>query len=233
MLDTVREAHTPEGVALRLPAAGPLPRALAWAIDAAIRLAALMAASMLLGLLGESGLGLFLLLAFAGLWLYPVLFEVLRDGQTPGKRSVGLKVIRDDGAPVGWQASLVRNLMRAVDMLPLFYAVGLVAGLFDPAGRRLGDRVAGTLVIHVPPRARRKPAAAAATAPVVAASPSGGVLLQPHEQAAVVAFSERAAGLTPERQEELAALASDATGEPARGGVARLHAMAAYLLGRA
>lgn len=233
MLDTVREAHTPEGVALRLPAAGPLPRALAWSIDAAIRGAGVLAASMFLGLLGKSGLGLFALVLFAALWVYPVLFEVLRDGQTPGKRAMDLRVIREDGAPVGWQASIVRNLMRTVDMLPIGYAVGLVAGLFDPAGRRLGDMVAGTLVIHVPPRAsgKRKPASAS---PAVAAAgtPLAGVALLPYEQAAVVAFSERAASLTPERQEELAGLASDLTGEPARAGVARLHAIAAYLLGR-
>jgi uncharacterized RDD family membrane protein YckC len=233
MLDTVREAHTPEGVALRLPAAGPLPRALAWGIDAAIRGAVLMVASMLLGLLGKSGLGLFLLVVFALLWGYPVLFEVLRDGQTPGKRSMHLRVIRDDGAPVGWQASIVRNLMRTVDMLPLFYAVGLVAGLFDPAGRRLGDIVAGTLVIHVPPRERRKALhAPPPPAAAVAGSPLRGVALLAHEQAAVVAFSERAAGLTPERQEELAGLAFDLTGERGRGGVVRLHAIAAHLLGR-
>ncbi len=232
MLDTVREAHTPEGVALRLPAAGPLPRALAWSIDAAIRGAVLMTASIFLGLLGKSGMGLFLLAVFSVLWIYPVLFEVLRDGQTPGKRSMNLRVIRDDGAPVGWQASIVRNLMRTVDMLPLFYAVGLVAGLFDPAGRRLGDIVAGTLVIHVPPRERKR-SAPAQPGDVVAGSPLRGVALLPYEQAAVVAFSERAAGLTPERQEELAGLASDLTGErAARGGVGRLHTIASHLLGR-
>ena len=56
MLDTVREVHTPEGVALRLPAAGPMPRALAWAIDFGIRMALLMAASMVLGIMGEVAL---------------------------------------------------------------------------------------------------------------------------------------------------------------------------------
>lgn len=232
MLDTIREAHTPEGVALRLPAAGPLPRALAWAIDAAIRGAGLLAASMVLGLLGNSGVGLYLLVVFAALWIYPVLFEVLRDGQSPGKRAMGLRVIRDDGAPVGWQASIVRNLMRAVDMLPVFYAVGLVAGLLDPAGRRLGDIVAGTLVIHAPTHAGRRKAAPGPHAVAVAAAPPAGVVLLPREQAAVVAFSERAAGLTPERQQELAAIAVDLTGGGVGQGVARLHAIAAHLLGR-
>lgn len=230
MLDTIREVHTPEGVALRLPAAGPLPRALAWGIDAAIRGAVLLVGAMLFGLLGKSGLGLFLVLVFASLWVYPVLFEVLRQGQTPGKLSVGLRVIREDGAPIGWQASIVRNLMRTIDMLPLGYAVGLVTGLFDPAGRRLGDIVAGTLVIHAPAAPKKRIANASTT--TAASDPARGVLLMPYEQAAVVAFSERAASLTPERQEELAEIAGDLTGEPGSRGVARLHQIASYLLGR-
>jgi len=231
MLDTIREAYTPEGVALRLPAAGALPRALAWGIDAAIRGAVLLAGLTLFGLLGRSGLGLFLVLLFASLWVYPVLFEVLHHGQTPGKRAVGLRVIRDDGAPVGWQASIVRNLMRTVDMLPLGYAVGLVAALFDPAGRRLGDIVAATLVIHAP-AAPKKRGAKASVAPSSGSGPARGVALLPYEQAAVVAFSERAASLTLERQEELAEIAGDLTGEAPARGVVRLHDIAGYLLGR-
>lgn len=232
MLDTVREAHTPEGVALRLPAAGPLPRALAWCVDAAIRGSILLAGSMVLGLLGRSGVGLWMVLMFSLLWVYPVLFEALRDGQTPGKRALGLRVIRDDGAPVGWQASIVRNLMRTVDMLPIGYAIGLVMGLFDPAGRRLGDIVAGTLVIHAPEAKKRAAQAQTPAASPASATPLRGVVLLPYEQAAVVAFSERASTLTPARQQELAAIATDLTGEPAAGGVTRLHDVAAHLLGR-
>lgn len=241
MLDTVREAHTPEGVALRLPAAGPFPRAVAWLIDATIRVTGLVAAAAVLGLMGEAGSGLYLVLLFLALWIYPVLFEVLRNGQTPGKRAMNLQVIRDDGAPVGWQASLVRNLLRAVDMLPVGYAVGLTTALFDPAGRRLGDMVGGTLVIHVPERLPRKPAGRShgngksAAAPLVEAVPLQGVVLLPYEQAAVVAFSERAPTLTPERQAELAGLAGEVAGEGVGpgGAVARLHGIAAHLLGRA
>ena len=233
MLDTLREVHTPEGVALRLPVAGPLPRALAWTTDAAIRGAGMLVASMLLGLLGESGTGLFLVLAFLLLWVYPVVFEVLRDGQTPGKRAMGLRVIREDGAPVGWQASIVRNLLRTVDMLPFGYATGLVCGLFDPAGRRLGDIVAGTLVIHSP-APLKAPAAGAAGAqpPPLAAVGGPPPMLLPHEQAAVVAFSERAQRLTPERQRELADIVAGVLEAPPATGVARLHGIAAWLLGR-
>ena len=63
MLDTVREVHTPEGVALRLPAAGPVPRAFAWLIDFGIRIALVMVASMFLAFLGRFGVGVYLVFA--------------------------------------------------------------------------------------------------------------------------------------------------------------------------
>jgi uncharacterized RDD family membrane protein YckC len=85
---------------------------------------------------------------FVVFWFYPVLFEVLDRGRTPGKRALGLRVIAVNGAPVGWLAAFTRNLLRTVDMLPFGYATGLIASLADPWGRRLGDMVAGTLVVH-------------------------------------------------------------------------------------
>src|SRR5690606_26380883 len=150
MLDTFREVHTPEGVALRLPAAGPVPRALAWLIDLGIRVVVLSVSAGLLGALGKAGTGLYFIFVFVLLWAYPVVFEALFDGQTPGKRALELRVVSGDGAPVGWLAALVRNLLRTVDMLPVGYGFGLVSSLADPYGRRLGDMVAGTLVVHAP-----------------------------------------------------------------------------------
>ena len=225
MLDTIREVHTPEGVALRLPAAGPVPRALAWAIDLGIRLALLSACSVLLGVLGRAGMGLYLLSLFLVFWAYPIVCEGLFDGQTPGKRVLDLRVVAVDGAPIGWLASCVRNLMRTVDMLPFGYACGLVSGFVDPWGRRLGDLVAGTMVVHAP-KERVLPAMAggAVHAPVVA--------LRPAEQAAIVAFAERAPQLTPERQAELADIAEPATGARGDHGVRRLAGIAYWLLGK-
>ena len=225
MLDTVREVHTPEGVALRLPAAGPVPRAWAWAIDAGVRLMILSACSGLLSLLGRAGMGLYLVILFVVFWGYPVLCESLFGGQTPGKRVMELRVVASDGAPVGWLASCVRNLLRTVDMLPFGYACGLVASGSDPWGRRLGDLVAGTLVVHAPRAARRLPDASADVhAPLVP--------LRPAEQLAVIAFAERAPQLTPERQAELADLAEAATGARGTLGARRLAGMANWLLGR-
>ena len=225
MLDTYREVITPEGVALHLPVAGPVPRAVAWGIDFVIRLGILMLVGTVLALLGAAGQGLYLILLFLIFWAYPILFETLWDGQTPGKKAMSLRVVNCDGAPVGWLAAITRNLLRTVDMLPFGYAAGLIACLSDPQARRLGDMVAGTLVVHN--ERERDPAAAPVNA-VIAPSAS----LQPAEQAAVVAFGERAPLLTPARQEELANIVEPLTGSRGQGGVLRLYGMANWLLGR-
>lgn len=225
LLDTYREVVTPEGVALHLPAAGPVPRALAWAIDFAIRFAALAVAGMAFGALGRGGMGFYAVTMFLLYWFYPVLFEALWKGRTPGKRALGLRVVAANGAPVGWLAAFVRNLLRAVDMLPLAYATGLTASLLDPWGRRLGDLVAGTLVVHEP---RDQPP----PAPAVPGALAPPLALRPHEQAALLAFAERGPRLTPARQEELADLAEPLTGMRGAPGVTRLYAIANWLLGR-
>lgn len=225
MLDTVREIHTPEGVALRLPAAGPVPRAFAWLIDLAIRFGLVLLSATVFVMLGRFGTGVYLVLLFLVVWAYPVVFEAMWHGQTPGKRAMGLRVVSGDGAPVGWMASFVRNLMRTVDMLPLGYAFGLASSLVDPWSRRLGDIVARTMVVHAP---RRGASAALPAANAVAPT----VPLLPDEQAALIAFAERAHTLTPQRQEELAAIAAPLTGMAGEAGVWRLSAIAQWLLGR-
>lgn len=225
MLDTYREVVTPEGVALHLPAAGPVPRAVAWCIDLAIRLGILMVVGIVLALLGAIGEGLKLILLFLVFWAYPILFEALWNGQTPGKKAMALRVVNRDGAPVGWLPAITRNLLRTVDMLPFGYAAGLIACLADAHGRRLGDMVAGTLVLHDTREREHVPAPInAVLAPSLA--------LQPAEQAAVVAFGERAALLTVSRQEELADIVQPLTGARGQAGVLRLFGMANWLLGR-
>ncbi|MBB5885995.1 RDD family protein [Xanthomonas sp. LMG 8992] len=224
MLDTYREVITPEGVPLHLPAAGAVPRALAWLIDLALRFALLTAMGMFLGLLGGLGQGLYLVAMFLVFWAYPIVLEGWR-GQTLGKQALGLRVVARDGAPVGWMAAITRNLLRTVDMLPFGYAVGLIACLFDAHSRRLGDLVAGTLVVHQPPREDE------ALPPIASALAPPRPLLPP-EQTALIAFAERAPRLTPERQLELAALAQPLTDTSGQAGVLRLYAMANWLLGR-
>src|SRR5438093_12906452 len=100
MLDTTRRVATPEGIELTLHLAGPVPRAMAWALDLAIRAAVLFVIAMLALNLGRSGWGIVLLAAFFLEWLLPALFEAKWRGQTPGKRALGLMVLNDDGSPV-------------------------------------------------------------------------------------------------------------------------------------
>jgi uncharacterized RDD family membrane protein YckC len=225
VLDTYREVVTPEGVALQLPAAGPVPRAVAWGVDAIVRLALMSAAALLLGVLGKLGSGLVLMVAFVLQWGYMIVLEALWHGQTLGKRTMGLRVVLANGAPIGWPASITRNLLRVVDMLPFAYAAGLVVSLADPSARRLGDLAAGTLVVHAERSAR--PGHAPVNAVFVPPVP-----LRPEEQAAIVAFGERAPRLTPERQAELADLVAPLTSARGPAGVLRLFGMANWLLGR-
>ena len=225
MLDTYREVVTPEGVALHLPTAGPLPRALAWGIDLAVRLGILVLVSMFLRLLGAAGQGVYLVILFLVFWAYPIVLEAMWNGQTPGKRALSLRVVSADGAPVGWLAAITRNLLRTVDMLPFAYATGLVASLADPYGRRLGDMVAGTLVVHdADEREYLSSPVNAVVAPPLA--------LRPEEQIAVVAFGERASHLSLARQVELADIVEPLTSVRGQPGVLRLFGMANWLLGR-
>jgi len=89
------------------------------------------------------------ILQFAILWGYYLLFEGLRDGQTPGKRLLRLRTVRDGGFSIGFAASAVRNLMRIVDMQPVItYLIGIGSIAFSKSGKRLGDMVAGTIVVR-------------------------------------------------------------------------------------
>lgn len=90
-----------------------------------------------------------LLFSFALIWGYYVMFEGIWDGQTPGKRMLGIRVVQDGGYSVSFGASAVRNLLRFIDMQPgILYAVGLVSVTISKSGKRLGDIVAGTFVVH-------------------------------------------------------------------------------------
>jgi uncharacterized RDD family membrane protein YckC len=226
MLDTLRPVTTPELIELQLHPAGLLPRSLAWLIDMAVRLGITMALAMPLSMLGRFGGGIALLLYFMLEWFYPVLFEVLGDGATPGKRSLGLKVLNDDGTPVGWGPALTRNLLRAADFLPLGYGIGIISMLVHREFRRLGDIVAGTVVVYRD-TVGGLPAITNAQ-PLAPEEP-----LDRATQRALLAFAERASSLTPARQEELADLLPYLD-DQARGphGAARLIGLANHLIGR-
>src|SRR2546430_1002587 len=90
-----------------------------------------------------------ILTVFLLFWGYFLLFEALNDGRTPGKRLMGIRVLMDTGHPLTFTAAAVRNLVRIVDMQPVFtYQVGLAFVLFHAQNKRLGDIVAGTVVVR-------------------------------------------------------------------------------------
>jgi uncharacterized RDD family membrane protein YckC len=234
MLDTTRRVATPEGIELTLHLAGPVPRALAWAIDLVLRLAVMFVVVLAAMPLGRAGTGVMLLAAFFVEWLLPACFEAMWNGQTPGKRSMSLRVLNDDGTPLRWPGALTRNLLRAADFLPFFYGVGLLAMLANRDFKRLGDLAAGTVVVYEPEK-RAAPKLAEAPAGLPAVPPPFPLNLA--EQRALLELAERAGSLTAERLEELAELPTPLVG-PTEGprdsarAAERLLGMANYIAGR-
>ncbi len=221
LLDTTRAYETPEGVELDLRLAGPLVRACAWAIDTAIRAVLYAATAYVFSLFGGVGLSLMLISFFLLEWFYPVVFEV-HNGQTPGKKTMGIQVVHDKGTPVALPASLLRNLLRAVDFLPFLYGFGLVSMLVNREFRRLGDLVAGTLVTYRDSAGARSELPAAQSL----APPPG---LDVDEQLLLLLFAERSETFSAERRVELADLLSDLTGKQGEAGVQALWGNARWL----
>ena len=225
MLDTARRVATPEGIELTLRLAGPVPRALAWTVDIATRIVALWVLAMVLGSLELFGTGVMFLAAFFLEWLFPAWCEARWNGMTPGKRALGLMVLNDDGSPVRWPAALTRNLLRAVDFLPLLYAFGLVAMLVNRDFKRLGDLAAGTVVVY-----REGALRAAQIPPAPPIAPPAPLSLV--EQRTLLDLAERAPSLSAERVEELAELARPLIGGGRGDPGERVSRIANYLVGR-
>ena len=147
MIDTRCAVETPEGVELEYSPAGPAPRTMAWFADAVLRGLLYLAVAPFLGFLGRMGIGLILIFMFLLEWFYPVAFEVLNRGQTPGKKMMNLRVLRTDGAPVGWTHASIRSLLAFADFLPFGFVTGLTAIFLSRKAQRLGDLAAGTVVV--------------------------------------------------------------------------------------
>ena len=158
--------ETPEQVELRFPIAGIGSRFLAILTDSLIQGAALFflflgfalivsAAPKIPGAVAAvsntgakwfvAGVVLFYFLLY---WGYYSLFEAFWNGQTPGKRLLKIRVIKDSGRQITLFEALARNLLRVIDMLPSFYLVGVITMLCNREQKRLGDLVAGTIVVH-------------------------------------------------------------------------------------
>ena len=217
------DVETPELVVLTYSIAGVGSRVLAGLTDLLICAVALVAVSIAILLLGGGlsligdrgaswGAAVLFLAQFVIMWGYYVLFEGLMDGQTPGKRLHRLRVVRDGGYSVTFGVSAVRNLVRMIDMQPgVFYLVGMTSLFFTKRGRRLGDLVAGTIVVRedvqrVDEPARSKaPSEQGATALQTALTEDEYVLLS--------RFVERWGALDPLRRAALAAQLAERFGK--------------------
>ncbi len=157
---------TPERVTLQFDLAGVGSRSAAALVDVALQSAALALLLLLFGagagVLGAAGLNggggaataasigfaLVVLSVFLILWGYYIFFEIVWSGQTPGKRALGIRVLRENGYPLRPGDAVVRNLVRILDGPPLGAAIGLLVMLFNSRSKRLGDFAAGTIVVR-------------------------------------------------------------------------------------
>lgn len=225
MIDNRYALDTPEGIDIMLTPAGIGVRTMAFVIDLLIRGAILFAAAMALEFTGNMGQGLFFILLFCLEWFYPVLFEIYR-GATPGKKYYGLVVVYDNGLPITLPGSMLRNLFRSIDILPFAYLSGFIAILCSKRFKRIGDHVAGTMVVYqdTPSKVEHF---------TVDELPQTTLSLTLEEQQTIVAYAERSQSFSEERLQELANQLEpmlECRGEEA---VIKLKAMAAGLVGKA
>lgn len=160
---------TPEQIALELPLAGIGSRFLAITIDTLIQAGIYILTGIIFLLILPAGFSMFtflpkllgpamaIFIGFAVYWGYFAIFESIWNGQTPGKRFAGIRVIKESGRPINAFEAIGRNLMRAVDAMPGIYGVALVCMMCNRQSRRLGDFVAGTVVVHEKPTEEIRP----------------------------------------------------------------------------
>jgi uncharacterized RDD family membrane protein YckC len=213
---------TPERVSLQYDIAGIGSRGAAILVDFAVQgvislvlymalLGVLLAMALIGGLAGGRGgitptggffivLALFVFALFALTLGYHMLFEIIWNGQTPGKRATGIRVIRENGYPIRPVDAVIRNVVRIVDYLPFAYAVGVFTMLFNDRARRLGDFAAGTIVVREGPRSAI--GFPPSSADIDAVRPT---TLQPDDATLVRDFLTRRPSLTPEARAALAA----------------------------
>ncbi|MEO7101888.1 MAG: stage II sporulation protein M [Gemmatimonadaceae bacterium] len=213
-LDISIDVETPEQIALAYSVAGIGSRGAAAAIDTIISMVVLIvlaivaavAASysgMKLGNVSPSAawvMAAYVLAQFVVTWGYYVVFEGIWDGQTPGKRIMHLRVVRDGGFSITFAASAVRNLLRVIDALGV-YLVGIIVVMLNDSRKRLGDIVAGTFVIK---EERSKPQSVERQS-YRPQSPTAFAQLSDEEYAVLDRYMERRTTLEPARRDAIAA----------------------------
>lgn len=205
-----------EGVALELERAGLGSRVVATIIDFSAQLVALIALFVFDGIAvsgaDDAAVAALVLVEVVGVLAgYPIVFEWLSHGRTPGKMAMGLRVVRDDGGPIGFRQALVRGLSGLVLekpglVLPLSTAAGVITMMLNPGSKRIGDLMAGTFVVNE--RAGPRSALVAGTFDVpwgLQEWAAGLDLTQVDDQLALAVrqFVLRAESLTPAAQQDL------------------------------
>lgn len=206
--------ETPEQIRFTFELAGPGSRMLAYGIDLSIRFGGMSIVGgvvMLLTGWASPGFayGLLLLIAFAVEWGYHTLFEWLWNGQTPGKKALGLRVVRRSGVPLDLVRSAMRNLLRAADLFPMAYAAGLLTMFANGRERRLGDLAADTIVVRHKKASLGELPALPRDAVELAPQDAASLGLRPRDLALVDAYFRRAPILSPERALELAEILAE------------------------
>jgi uncharacterized RDD family membrane protein YckC len=216
-LDTDVAIETPEHIVFHYRLAGPARRGLAYLLDLLFcyGIVFILLLLVVLAFFGDTtsgdlssgakaGRGLILLALFAAQWLWFVVWEATQ-GQSPGKKLTGVRVVAENGRPIGWRAAALRNLLRAADALPTGYLVGLASMAVSSRFQRLGDLVAGTIVVV--------PGNAGAASPIELSPPARpkelatlpeDVALDADEREAIELFLRRRHTLGRAREEELA-----------------------------
>ena len=166
-MDRTLDVRTPESITLTYELAGIGSRFLAVAIDFVIQLAVLALVIWGIFLLAKAGgnvshlhpsgaerfwtnvgVGVIVAIMFLVFFGYFIAFESLWNGQTPGKRALGLRVVRDGGYPIDFTAALVRNLIRVGEVAFGAYAIAGIVAMLSPENKRVGDLAAGTIVVR-------------------------------------------------------------------------------------
>jgi uncharacterized RDD family membrane protein YckC len=223
-LDTDVAIETPEHIVFHHRVAGPARRAVAQVLDLALCYAVVAIVGVLVLLVtplsagaftgaSRAGLGLVLLAMFAAQWVYFLVWEGL-TGRSPGKMAVGIRVVTTAGRPIGWSAAALRNLLRAADILPTGYVAGVVAIALSPRFQRLGDLVAGTMVVvQESARSARPLVINPPATPGELAHVPEEISLDAEERAALELFLRRRESLGVARENELAAMVAPYLGD--------------------
>lgn len=218
-MDRTLEVRTPESIAFNYELAGLGSRFLALIVDQAIQIVTLVA--IFVGIfmaaarmaprqtlpaedlkLGESlAIALLVIIVFIVLFGYFIVFEAVWNGQTPGKKLLGIRVVRDGGYPIDFGASLIRNLIRVGEQLLGYYILAAISAVISPENKRLGDLAAGTIVVRDARLTTPRNLTERRDEPVYAPT----AYLAGEERVLIKRFLERRDGLSAERRSELAA----------------------------